>query len=461
MTFKRKLLAAAVFTTMLLLAACTLVQTETAAPPSAPEITSAPVREVEVLRLAGDPLELRLVVRGTLPDACLRPGAAVVERRGRLYEVQIPASRPPGQGCPAIAVDYEQVVRLPVESLPAGNYTLLVNGVLFGFDLPDQRAAANPGANPPEAAPTAQPQATATPVPVVEQPSTPEVVLTALPGPTVVPAKVVLGGSDPANCHKAALYGEASVKPGSLFEPGQPFVVTWKVQNAGTCAWGAGYELVLADGDSLGAPARLPLPPAQPGEVVDISAALLAPIPPGTHQGAWAIAAPNGYTFGTGGAGLYPLTVRIVTRAMQPDTLSLDLQCGAERGRAEEKEIYELINAERALAGVPPVEWVDEITNVATAFSFELACYDRISHHGRDGFLYPVRLQRANIVFDSSNEMIYAGNGGPKGAVAWWMQSTIHKPIMLSDRYSKVGIGYVILSRNPYKQRVTVNFIKP
>jgi uncharacterized protein YkwD len=317
-----------------------------------------------------------------------------------------------------------------------------VDAVLVEPAPPDLAAAAAPTAAPPLETPT-------------------EIIPTAAPVQTIAPTAVVLGGDDQNNCYKAALFSEASVPPGELFDPDQQFVVTWKVQNAGTCAWDSSYSLVSVDGADLGAAGHLPLPEAAPGEVVEITASLLAPIAPGSHRGAFAIAAPSGYTFGTGGAGRYPLEVRIVTRAMQPDLLSLDLQCGAERGRAEEKEVYDLINAERALVGLPPVEWLEEITRVAAEFSFEMACFDRISHHGRDGFLYPVRLQRAGLLFSSSNEMIYAGNGGPRGAVQWWMGSTIHKPIMLSERYSKVGIGYVILSRNPYKQRVTVDFLTP
>ena len=460
MTHRRLLHVTASLLAVFLFTACAGAATPTAAPPAVPDISAAPVSGVEVLRLAGEPLDLRLVVRGTLPDACLRTGTPVVERRARLFEVQLPVSRPEGQNCPPVPFDYEQIVRLPSEAVLPGAYTLLVNGALFTFDVPDPRIMASvTGAE--EAVAVNIPNAVDVPtaVPLPDPTAVPEPDPT--PTPEVRPTAVVLGGQDPDNCHKAALYAEADVVPGSLYEPGQPFLITWKVQNAGTCAWDDSYALVLVEGNNLGAPGPLPVPPAAPGEVVDISAALLAPIAPGAHQGSWAIAAPNGYTFGVGGSGLYPLTARIVTRAMQPDVLSIDLQCGAERGYAEEKEIYDLINAERAAVGLPPVEWVDEIAHVASGFSFELACYDRITHHGRDGFLFPVRLQRAGLLFETSNEMIYAGNGGPQGAVKWWMQSTIHKPIMLSPRYTKVGIGYVILSRNPYKQRVTVDFIKP
>ncbi len=90
-----------------------------------------------------------------------------------------------------------------------------------------------------------------------------------------------------------------------------------------------------------------------------------------------------------------------------------------------------------------------------------MACYDRASHYGVDGMLYNVRLQRDGILFVTSNEIIYSGNGGPKGAVKWWMNSPIHKPIVLSDEYAQVGIGFVYYEGNPYKQRITVNFIRP
>ena len=58
---------------------------------------------------------------------------------------------------------------------------------------------------------------------------------------------------------------DVTVPDGTQFAPGETFDKRWKVQNAGVCAWGPDFRIVLVAGDALAAPTELALYPALPG----------------------------------------------------------------------------------------------------------------------------------------------------------------------------------------------------
>jgi uncharacterized protein YkwD len=284
----------------------------------------------------------------------------------------------------------------------------------------------------------------------------------ALPIPTPTATFVPIpNGEDRASCvNKAAFYGTLTIPDGTPFSPSSKFQKTWLVMNVGSCTWGSGYNLVFVGGDPLGAQQKIPLPKASPRQVVQITVDMTAPVAPQGYESNWAIESPDGYLFGLGNPPVIPLAAKISVVAL-PIGVPSGLDCGALRQRDMEEQVLEEINNTRASYGLYPFVLVEDISQVALKHSLEMACYDRESHRGRDGMLYNVRLQRDGILFSTSNEIIYSGNGGPKGSIQWWMHSPIHKPIVLTNKYTQVGIGFVYYDKNPYKQRITVDFILP
>jgi polar amino acid transport system substrate-binding protein len=84
--------------------------------------------------------------------------------------------------------------------------------------------------------------------------------------------------------------------------PGAAFQKSWRVQNIGTCAWDSSYQLTPVGGNvpaaRMGGRA-VPLPGAvAPGQTVDITVDLVAPLTPGVYQGFWSMRAPTGLLFG-------------------------------------------------------------------------------------------------------------------------------------------------------------------
>jgi ABC-type amino acid transport substrate-binding protein len=97
-------------------------------------------------------------------------------------------------------------------------------------------------------------------------------------------------------------YGDNNMKNPPFVNPGEVFVKTWRVQNTGSCAWTPNYRLVYAYGNVTaaqmgGLPINMPANVA-PGQVVDLSVPLSAPMDPLTYQGFWQAQNDKGNLFG-------------------------------------------------------------------------------------------------------------------------------------------------------------------
>ena len=92
---------------------------------------------------------------------------------------------------------------------------------------------------------------------------------------------------------------DVTIPDGTVLNPGEGFVKTWRVRNAGSCDWGEGYELAFVSGARMDGPESVPLPAVPAGEEGDISVGLVAPDMPGLHVGTWRIRPRGGDPFGT------------------------------------------------------------------------------------------------------------------------------------------------------------------
>jgi len=118
------------------------------------------------------------------------------------------------------------------------------------------------------------------------------------PAPTTAVPTSQLTGT-PRLCDLARFDKDVTYPDDSEVTPGQSFVKTWRLLNAGTCTWTSGYSLVFAGGDSMGAPAALPLPGnVAPGQTVDLSVTLTAPLQSGTYKGNFMLRNPSNDVFG-------------------------------------------------------------------------------------------------------------------------------------------------------------------
>ncbi|MGD2162859.1 MAG: hypothetical protein PVI81_00915 [Anaerolineales bacterium] len=132
---ERKLIYVILSTLTLLLAACG--GTAEATPPADAggdvQYGEAPVENVEIMMLESFPLQIHLKVEGYMPDGCTEIESTEVEQRDNHFEVSIATSRPTDLACTEAIEPFEMNIPLDVYGLPAGEYTVEVNGVEASF----------------------------------------------------------------------------------------------------------------------------------------------------------------------------------------------------------------------------------------------------------------------------------------------------------------------------------------
>jgi hypothetical protein len=139
------------------------------------------------------------------------------------------------------------------------------------------------------AAPTNTPAATITPL------------ATFTGGPTstggiAVGTAPVAGAT--ASCYGLSFVSDVTIPDNTPVTAGQAFTKTWKVKNAGSCAWDAGFKFAFTGGEQMGG-ASYTLPSVvAAGAVTDISVAMTAPNKTGTLRGNWRMSTAAGQFFG-------------------------------------------------------------------------------------------------------------------------------------------------------------------
>ncbi len=115
----------------------------------------------------------------------------------------------------------------------------------------------------------------------------------ATPGPTLPPA-----ATPTVNCDNANFITDVTFPDNTVVTGGDSFTKTWRFRNIGTCSWTPSYALVFVSGESMGGPSVQALSGnVNPGQTVDISAALIAPSSNGTHMGNWGLRNAAGVIF--------------------------------------------------------------------------------------------------------------------------------------------------------------------
>jgi inhibitor of cysteine peptidase len=132
----RKIALAFMLWASLLLAACTGgSSTPFPALPTDDEILfgKATVEEIEVVFLESFPLQVHVQAKGYLADSCTTIDEVSIDRADHRFKVEITTRRPAQEMCAQIVQPFEKSIPLDVYGLPAGDYSVDVNGVQAEF----------------------------------------------------------------------------------------------------------------------------------------------------------------------------------------------------------------------------------------------------------------------------------------------------------------------------------------
>ena len=145
-------------------------------------------------------------------------------------------------------------------------------------------------------------QATATPRQTEADPtSTPEATATEGAAPTFSPPTAPGSSGSGELCAVSANLVSETIPDGTVMQPGETFLKTWRLKNSGTCTWNSSYKIVYWDGDLMGGSFEYPFPDVvTPGEEVTIPLSLKAPASNGNYTSSWKLQSEWGTQFGVG-----------------------------------------------------------------------------------------------------------------------------------------------------------------
>lgn len=128
-----------------------------------------------------------------------------------------------------------------------------------------------------------------------------------------------------------------------------------------------------------------------------------------------------------------------------------------------ERLVAQEVNDRRAANGLDPLAYDADLAGVAAAHSRDMHRRGYFAHEGPDGETLADRYARAGIDCDGG-ENIYLTRGGGLAAteraladhvVREWMNSPGHRAALLKERFTRQGIGVVVVDGSVY---VTQNF---
>ncbi len=113
----------------------------------------------------------------------------------------------------------------------------------------------------------------------------------------------------------------------------------------------------------------------------------------------------------------------------------------SENFSAYQKEVVDLVNVERAKAGLNPLTLDSSISNVATKKSQDMIDNNYFSHNSPTYGSPFDMLKKFGISYKTAGENIAMGQKTPKEVVNAWMNSEGHRKNIMNPNFSKIGVG--------------------
>jgi uncharacterized protein YkwD len=268
---------------------------------------------------------------------------------------------------------------------------------------------------------------------------------------------------------EAAFVADVTIPDFAHFESREAFTKTWRVRNVGTCTWTPEYTAVYLSGERLGGPLTAPLSATAPGATADISMDLAAPASDGTYKLFYQLHNADGLPMpiDAGDSIWTIITVgkTLVYPSATPQTSGQAGGCVTQSNADFAAQMVTLVNAARAVNGLPALTSAAQLNAAAEAHSIDMACTGSLSHIGSDGSQPAARVAAAGFSASITRENIYAQppqyGGNPQAAMEWWLTSQIHREAVLHADVTQLGVGYAYYSGSPLGGYFTLLFAGP
>ncbi|MFQ5844702.1 MAG: CAP domain-containing protein [Planctomycetota bacterium] len=104
-------------------------------------------------------------------------------------------------------------------------------------------------------------------------------------------------------------------------------------------------------------------------------------------------------------------------------------------------QVLDLVNQERANAGLPALGWDDPAAQVAYDHGVDMDTRNFFAHQNPDGQEPWDRLTAAGIGWSAVGENIARGQPDPVSVMTAWMGSPGHRANILSAAFTRLGVG--------------------
>ncbi len=121
-------------------------------------------------------------------------------------------------------------------------------------------------------------------------------------------------------------------------------------------------------------------------------------------------------------------------RPQQPD------ENGSSSSEEWARQVAELVNQERAKAGLSELAIISGVSSAAQVRAQELT--KSFSHTRPDGRGFETALKEAGVSYRSAGENIAYGQTSPQQVMESWMNSAGHRANILNPNYTSIGVGH-------------------
>jgi len=113
----------------------------------------------------------------------------------------------------------------------------------------------------------------------------------------VTPTAEVASAGEQASedCLDARYAADVTVPDNTQLDNGEEFAKTWRVRNAGTCAWPEDTVLAFSSGEQMGAPDSVEVGSLDAGAQVEVTVNMKAPDEPARYTGVWQMKTGDGF----------------------------------------------------------------------------------------------------------------------------------------------------------------------
>ena len=152
--------------------------------------------------------------------------------------------------------------------------------------------------------------------------------------------------------------------------------------------------------------------------------------------------------------GTYTATVTVSNADVSPRQFHVTFRVTSSPSDASafEREVLDLVNAERSARGLSPLQWHAGLASVARNHSRDMESRSFFSHTCPSGITVGDRIRNADIPFGWAAENIARGQRTPAVVMNGWMNSAGHREHILNPRVTHLGVGF-------YNYHWTQNFI--